>query len=303
MILSFDIGGTDIKHGIITQKGEIIEKGKTETPGSKTELYNLIEIIYEKYTAKYEVSAVGISIPGIVKNDGFLITAGALRFLYQCHFQKEISALLNIEIYVENDAKCATLAEKWIGYGKNYNNFLMLVIGTGIGGGVVVNDKLLRGRQNAAGEFGFMQVKDNIENDGRENSWSLNASLQTGLVKNYEERTLQKNLNGLHIYEKKCEGDQLAKECISVFYNNIALGLLNLIIAFDPEAVLLGGAISRNKEFIIGVNKAVQNLLDNHPDMINYTLPPIIPSKYRNDSGILGAAYNTFKTISSTDNQ
>lgn len=296
MILAFDIGGTDLKYGVLNEHGDILYKGKQVTPHEKVALYQVIENIFETVSEDFNIEGIGVSMPGIIDENGYLVTAGALLNLYDTPMRKDLEKITGVPVFVDNDANCATYAEQWMGYGKKYSNFIFLVVGTGIGGGLIVNDKLVRGRQNAAGEFGFMQIGMDPEQNDVWNSWSFVSSVRSGLVYKYKEKTGEE-INGLEMYRRKNEGDRDALACIESLYESLGRGIFNLIVSFDPEIVLIGGAISANEEFIEGVNESVRQLLLRRTDMKNYTLPEIKASKFYNDSGIIGAAFLVYSNL------
>ena len=296
MILSFDIGGTDLKYGVLNKDGDILHKGKQTTPHEKEALYKAIQNIFENAKNKFDIEGIGVSMPGIIDEKGYLVTAGALLNLYDTPMREDLEKITGVPVYVDNDANCATYAEQWIGYGKKYSNFIFLVIGTGIGGGLIINDQLVRGRQNAAGEFGFMQVGMDLDRNDVWNSWSFVSSVRSGLVYKYKEKTGEE-INGLEIYRRKDDGDLDALACIESLYESLGRGIFNLIVSFDPEIVLIGGAISANEEFIEGVNESVHQLLKRRTDMKNYSLPEIKASKFYNDSGIIGAAFLVYSNL------
>ncbi|MGL4946618.1 MAG: ROK family protein [Cetobacterium sp.] len=293
--LSFDVGGTNTKFGILTEKGEIILKDKIPTPKEKDDFFNNIKEILNKYKDEYNISGIAFSMPGIIdSNRGYTITAGAISSLYSCYMKNELESLTGLKVSLENDVNCVALAEKWIGNGKDEKNFICIAIGTGIGGAIIINDSLYRGSKYMAGEFGFMLGKNIESKNSRMASLSLIASTQTGIIKAYQDLT-GKELSGEEISELCKNGEEIAVEVFKEFYNYIASAIFNLIFALDPGKVLIGGAISSNEMVMNGIKNRVNEIKKMNPDLDHLELAKIEVCKFNNDSGIIGALYNFIK--------
>lgn len=295
-IVGIDIGGTQIKYGCLDETGTIFSKGVIDTPKKGEEILDALVTIFEGYNQDHDVKAVGISAPGIINNEGYLITGGAIYDFYDFDLRAEMMRRVGVEVFVENDANCALYAEKWIGIAKKCSNFILVVIGTGVGGAIMIHDKLYRGAHFSAGEFGFMFAKNPKDTDARRSSWSLVGSVQSGIVDAY--KTLKNDgegVSGLEVYNRALQGDSIAKQVMDDLYTTCAQQIYNLIVSFDPELVVISGAISGNKEFIQKVNQKVNDMKNTHQDMGNIVFPEIVASQYLNDSGIIGAAYNAIK--------
>lgn len=293
--VGIDIGGTYIKYGLVSESGELLKKDQIKTSISGERIIESIEDIVSDYQKEVEVTAVGISVPGIVEEDGYLTTAGAIHDLYGVQLKGILEEQLLLPVAVENDAVSSALAEKWLGAGQNYSNFFTVVIGTGVGGAIIIDDKVIRGAHSTTGEFGFMIVNRILNNDTRASTLSLNGSVQYGLVDNYYKQQANKysldELNGELIYKLAHQGDELAQEVIEQFYQKLATGLFNVLTLLDPEVILVGGGISANQEFIHEINKKVDALKNNHVDMINMKLAEIKACRFLNDAGIYGSVY------------
>lgn len=295
--VGIDIGGTNVKYGLIDNKGIVLEKGIRKTSKKLTDLLNDIAIIVSEYQEKQMITGVGISVPGIVRKDGFMVTGGALFDLYGVHLKELLTEKLQLPVAVENDANCAALAEKWQGAGVGLENFISMVVGTGVGGAIVIHDRLYRGANATAGEFGFMLSEPIRAGDTRMASLSLTGSVQSGVVNRYSAMTKEENLDGLTVFKKAVAGDEIARITIETFYVRLSEGLYNLSVSFDPEAILIGGAISSDDNFIAELNKRMNAIKLGHPDMVQVKLPPIIPCYFRNDAGIVGSVYKVLEEL------
>lgn len=297
--IGIDIGGTNIKYGLLDEKGNILHKDKIKTSPEGSEIIRNIKKIVETYKEAHEISAVGISVPGVVEESGFLTTGGAIFDFYGVHLKDILEKELGVQVAVENDANSAALAEKWLGAGRDYKNYFTAVVGTGIGGAIIINNDIYRGAHATAGEFGFMVNAPILNGDTRLASVSLTSSVQSGLVQRYldgsDGETLQQNLDGEDVFQLAKAGDMRAKAVIDAFYDHLAIGIYNVLVSLDPEVVLIGGGISANQSFIQELNRRVQGLQAGHRDMKNMTLAEIRPCHFLNDAGIVGASYKAMK--------
>lgn len=178
MYLVFDVGGTFIKYALMDQKGKIYEKYKVPTPfqdgkvddnGDEITPYTVktedgiaafleqIDIIYGKYSKEYQITGIAMSLPGQVNvNQGIVYGGGSLPYLDRVPLGNLISRRCgNVPVALENDAKCAALAEVWIGNAKDCKDACVLVFGTGIGGGIIIDRKVRHGVGMIAGEMSF----------------------------------------------------------------------------------------------------------------------------------------------------
>lgn len=291
--LSMDIGGTNIKYGILTEEGEILFKDKFPTEKNKEKFLENIKKLADKYKKTEDIQGIALSMPGVIDTKrGHLITAGALFELYDFPLKEELEKMTGLPVFIENDVNCVALAEKWLGNGKDSKNFICIAIGTGIGGAIVINDKLYSGHRFAAGEFGFMVSKGIQNGDTRLSSLSLTSSTQAGIVRAYKKLANVDKISGEEVFEKYEAGDEIATKVFKDFYENLSIGIYNLIFSLDPEKVLIGGAISENKRVIEELNQYVANIKNAHRDMVNLDLAQIESCKFNNDSGIIGALYN-----------
>ena len=292
--VGIDIGGTNIKYGLVDGNGEIKHHDKVQTANNGQEIISEIEKIVSRYQKMKEIKTVGISCPGVVRKDGYLVTGGSISDFYDFPLKQVMEEKLQLPVNVENDANCAALAEKWLGASREYENSLTVVIGTGIGGGIILNNQLFRGSHATAGEFGFMIVEPIKKKDTRLATLSLTASVECGIVQKYQKikpDMFNEKLGGKEIFELYNSGDEEASIIINDAYDRLAIGLFNLATSFDPGVILIGGAISANEKFMQELTKRVHLLKDGHQDMGNITLPDIKPCQYLNQAGIIGSVY------------
>lgn len=302
--IGFDFGGTTIKPGVVNEKGEIIEKTAFPTPKSRDALLDSLMKTIKDYQQRYQISAIGISSPGIVQSDGRLMTAGAITCLNGVNLKPILEKQTNLPVSIENDANAAAIAEHWIGAAQGVNDYLCLVLGTGVGGGIVINGQIYRGRHGMAGEFGWMVTKNFSLTENMENK-SLNATsaVVDGLCLRYTKAKRQikprfrRVKDARIIFKAASDGDKLAQSMLEEFYHDLSVGLIDLMACFDPELILIGGGISASAEFADGLITALSDMKTRHKSLYRIRTEldiPVIPAKLSNDAGLIGAVYQSF---------
>lgn len=291
MYVGIDIGGTDIKYGLIDDKGHVHAADKIPTPKTKKELLKSLKMICHLYE---EAEGVGISAPGMIRHDGLMLTAGALFDCYGMNMIEEIQRFYTGVVAVENDVNCAALAELWTGNGRKHEHFLVVTVGTGIGGAIVINRELYRGSRFMAGEFGFMKMNPLIRDDTNHTMLSRNGSVYGGLIWMYEEKTGQ-SVDGITLFQKAEAGDTIAEEIIDRFYTNLSTAVFNLIVALDPEVVLIGGAISMREGFIDTINNKIASIKAEYSEHLDVPIAHAYACTHLNDAGMIGAVAHLLK--------
>ena len=291
MYLSFDVGGTKTKYSLINECGEILESGSFSTKDNKEVIFSNVKNIAEEFKNKnYDIEGLAFSMPGVIDvKRGHMITGGALYDLYDFPFKEELEKYVEIPVELENDVNCVALAEKWQGNAKECENFVCLTVGTGVGGAIYIDGKMVRGTKYAAGEFGFM-ITDRRENY-EEASLSMSGSVRGGLIQTYarEKGINWEDLNGEKIFELANQGDMVAKKVIEDFYTSLAYSVYNLAVSLNPEKILIGGEITKREDFIEIIENKVETI---KKDVCPLKMPKIERCKFLNDSGKIGAVYH-----------
>lgn len=288
-ILAIDIGGTNIKYGIVTDDYEIINRGQVPSPKTYEQLLELLSNIYSQY--QDEVSnKIGISCPA--KYDGEKIFGTSyLKYIIGKDIPTDLSAKTNSKVYIENDGNCAILGEYLVSEEK-YSSMAVFVIGSGIGGGIIIDGNLVKGANGIGGELGLVLPDVVVTKNTKKKTFGSNAGMSS-FIKAAQLKNCNVK-NGFDIYNNKKELYYvIKKEC-----RYIAMQAINLQYIIDPEQIYIGGAISSNNEFIETINREILNYGKNLP--IHFVLPRVIPLTRGNDSNLLGAAYlamnNKYKT-------
>lgn len=293
--LVFDVGGTFIKYAIMNNEGEIIEKGKFPTPMESQPVF--LESLAAKYAEfKDRVDGIAISLPGnIDSNTGYVNTAGALKYNANCNLSQLIQKAIEektgdtVNIAIENDGKSAALAEFWKGNLAGCNNGAVIILGTGIGGGIIVDKKLVKGNNFFAGELSFL-MKD-MSSTGFTNALASHASAKTLTNKVAAYKGLPSHeVDGFKVFNGLKEEDEHCKQALDEVSTALGGLIYNLECIIDPEKVLLGGGISQQPALLEAVKAKTDVFFDNmHVAMPK---PEVNVCKYFNDSNLIGALYN-----------
>ena len=286
-ILAIDIGGTMIKYGLVSSDGKILSTNKIKTEASKglNNILNKIDNIFKGYK---ENNPVGIAVSGTGQINGMIgkVIGGnpIIPNWIGTNLVKILEEKYNLPAVLENDVNCVALGEKWIGAGKDLSNFICLTIGTGIGGGIILNNQLFRGENFVAGEFGHILIK--------KGEFEQFAST-TALIRLVKERT-EKTLNGKEIFDLEKKEIVEYQEVISEWIENLTDGLSSIIYCFNPANIILGGGVIGQGEALINriKNSLFKKIGLQFKEKLN-----IIQAKLGNNAGMIGASYLLLEKI------
>lgn len=285
-LLTIDVGGTSIKYALF-RKGALSQKGSFPTPTSLTAYYEVLTELVKNYEQLYQITGVAISSPGAVnKTTGAIEGASALPYIHHFDIRGELEARFVLPVSMENDANCAALAELKFGAAKGIKDVIFMVLGTDVGGAIVIDGKIRHGQHLFGGELGFMLMDDT-------HSFS-ELGTAIGMANRYKART-GKDLTGEAIFNLAHAGEEIAQEEMTVFLFNVAKGIFNLAYAFDPECIVIGGGVSQAEWLIPELEKELQKMLNKF--RIAPFLPVIKACQYRNDANLVGAAVDFQQTF------
>ncbi|WP_291740761.1 ROK family protein [Clostridium sp.] len=288
--IALDVGGSAIKYGLLNKYGEILEKGNIVTDNEDIDKFIFdIKIIVEKYIKSENIKGLACSFPGAVnQKTGFIEGVSAVPCIHNVNMKKLLSEATALEISMENDANCSALAEGWIGAAKDVDNFISIVLGTGIGGAVVIDKKILRGKNLHGGEFGFIQVTDEKGENGLGNVWSRVASTGALIRRVANRKNIDvSDLTGQLVFEME-KDDEEVKEEFAEWFKVLAKGIYNIQYILDPEKILIGGGISARKDFIDRLNQYLE-LMKNKESTLDIKVEKC---EFDNDANLIGALYN-----------
>ncbi|AQR96748.1 ROK family glucokinase [Clostridium saccharoperbutylacetonicum] len=266
-----DIGGTTIKMGLFKVDGSLIEKWEVDTRREENGKYILIDIakeindkLEEKGIQKNDVVGVGLGVPGPVGSDGTVLKCVNLGWGI-FNVEETLSELIDLPVKAGNDANVAALGEMWQGGGKGYKNVVMVTLGTGVGGGIIIDGNIISGTNGAVGEIGHIKVvKNETETCGcgkkgcleqyasatgivKEAKKLLNSKERPSLLRNYSEITAKL------IFDAAKEGDELANILVEDLGEKLGGTLASVSCVCDPEVFVIGGGVSKAGMILINV--------------------------------------------------
>lgn len=292
MKVGIDLGGSHIAIGVVDANGKIIEKfEKRITNKEKQDIKKIIEKSIIEHTnqfmKKYNITEIGMAIPGWAEN-GVIITSGNLG-IRNYPIVENLQKKIKLPIQIQNDAKCAAMAEKAHGCLNGYARSIFLTLGTGIGGAAFFNHQLLTAGRKPGYEFGHMVIeKDGILcHCGRKGCFERYASMK--VLKNNLRSTLNldETTRGEELLEMirrnnpRNKNYQLIEEIVSEYIENLSIGLINLINIFEPEIVGIGGSFVYFQDVLL--NKLREKIEIAKGDI------KIEVAVLGNDAGIIGA--------------
>ena len=282
-----DLGGTKCL-GVALRDGEVVAQHRAETdtdgPGDVIEL--LAEVAAKLRQAAGEPSAVGVGAPGLVTAEGDLARAPNLPGIHDLALRQRLTDALGVPVVVENDAATAAWAEFSCGAAAAAHSMLAVTLGTGVGGGIVLDGQLVRGAHGFAAEVGHMVVRDGGHECvcGKRGCWEAYAS-GSALGRLARDRL---DVSGEELTAAALAGDEKATAVLTDYAREVALGLGNLIEVLDPEMVVIGGGLVEVGDALLGpVRDAVPGLVYSW----NHRAPtPIVAAQLGERSGAIGAA-------------
>lgn len=294
MYLGVDIGGTSVKLGVIDGNNNIIYKDSIPTHKDKP-AKSIIEDISAAccdIAKRYPVSSIGIGTPGLINFETGTVSAANLPF-DDAPIVEWMKELTGLPVFINNDANCAALAEAIAGEGSNENNVVMVTLGTGIGGGIIINKKIYAGKTGDAGEIGHMCIEANGKPCGCGSSgcWEKYASV-SALIEQTEDaaennpksilaEVIKEDglVDGTTIFKALAKGCPVAEKVFDAYTTYLAAGIKSIDYIFRPGLILIGGGISVEGDTLLKpvIEKVGSDV-------------PIKVSRLQNDAGIIGAA-------------
>ena len=308
--IGIDLGGTNIAVGLVDNSGKILVKKsmptKRERPVDEIikDMANLCLAIIKEGTIEIkDINSIGVGSPGIVDPVNCTIQYSCNIAFDNTSIRAELQKYINKPIFADNDANLAAVGEYEFGAGKEYNDLVAITLGTGLGGGVIINKKLIRGSFNAGAEIGHIVIE--IEGEkctcGRRGCWEQYSSA-TGLIREARNEVIENpesliykiadydinNISAKTVFDAYEKNDKSANKILDRYYKYLSIGLVNIINIFQPEAIIIGGGISAQGDKLI---KPLEERMEKEIyGGKKAFLTKIIPASLGNDAGIIGAA-------------
>lgn len=285
----FDIGGTAVKYGL-WENGRLTNIASFPTPKNYAALLEKFHHTIQQYNQPIE--GVAISSPGavdVVKRQ--ILGISAVEYLHYRPIFDELESFLKLPVAIENDANCAGIAEVERGAGRDAQNMVFVVLGTGVGGAIFIQRQLYKGTNLFGGEFGLMKSLDT-------QIFSKNGTLVKA-ANFYTEQT-GKKVEGKDLFLLSKAGDSLATDYLNDMYQRIANNLYNIQVTLDPELIILGGGVSRQTELAQEIASRLKKLLEE--ELVEEIMPQIRCCEFQNDANLIGAALNFERTMGQKEN-
>ena len=282
-----DVGGTFIKYACMNGDFEILSHGKVPTPMSGREEF--LDTILDIYNSMPEAEGIALSLPGIINSmRGYCITSGNLKYNDNFYI---ISALRkkckNIKVSIENDAKCAAIAEMKLGSLKDVNDGFVMIFGTGIGSAFFKDRNIHYGRHFSSGEISFIIT----DKDGSINPSDIfgEQCSTRGLCTMYAEakNIPVEEVDGERVFEAVNNGEKIAIKCLDTLTRRIAVQISNIQMILDPERFAIGGGISAQPIFIEYIRKNLKKL--NRKCKFKLPRAEVVVCEFQNDANLIGA--------------
>ena len=303
--LGIDVGGTAVKFGLVNGEGVMVSEvseysvkfDNYETPIIETVVKSVKEFMSKNNKNFFDINGIGVSATGGINSKLGIVegSAGHIKNWEGTNIKKRLEAEFGMNTAVLNDANAAALGEMWKGAAKGRENVVVMTIGTGVGGGIIVDSKILLGSKGFAGEIGHIPV--NV--DGEECSCGNTGCIEhygstSALVRNIKNAVISGEIIGINedeidgrlIFKQVSAGNKVVIKYVDEWINYISAALVGLVHIFNPEMVILGGGVSKQKEFFVDKvrDKVLHSVMDNFAQSLS-----IEAAELGNNAGIIGA--------------
>lgn len=293
MVLGIDIGGTMIKFGVIDSDYRIIHRCAIETLAQEGDIAIVRRMIgkIQELQKEFPLEGIGVGTPGQTDSErGICVRAANLPY-HNTPMKEMVEEATGLPMILANDATCAICGELVAGVGREYDDFLMITLGTGVGGGIVLGGKAYFGKEGKAGEFGHMIIeRDGLPCPcGQKGCYEQYASV-TALIRRTKEAAEEnpdsilaeicaEKINGKSVFDAVEAGCLVAAQVLDRYLDDVATGIISLARIFEPQAVVLSGAVTEQGEVL---QKPLREKTGEETQ--------VLVSELKNDAGIIGAA-------------
>lgn len=291
MYFVYDIGGTFIKFALMENNGNIKMKDKFPTTAKSAE--ELVAQMVEKFLPyKQAIKGIAVSCPGVVDSEkGVIYQGGSLLFMHEKNLAEMLARECHVPVVLQNDAKSAALAELWLGVAKDVHSAAILTLGSGVGGGIIMDGKLQSGYHLMAGEVSYMESDFDTERLRGEFLGRTGSAVE--LIKRIAtKKNLTDKKDGEQVFALIAHGDEEANAIFNDYIYGLAIQILNIQYLIDPEIIAIGGGISAQPIVVERLNDAVAQIKAANP--FHAAKPNIVTCRFQNDANLYGALYNFF---------
>ena len=292
--LGIDIGGTSAKIGIVDKENRVIAETKVVTGVKKAEeiIENIakaaLQLMEEHNISMEQCGKVGVGVPGLVdKKEGMVLYSNNLQW-ENVKLAEEFKKYLPLPVSIANDADCAALGEAVAGAGRGVQNLVMLTLGTGVGGGVILNGQLFTGSILGGIELGHMVIHEKGELCTCGRRGCLEAYASATAMRREAKKVYGTSLEPLEIFEKANANDEKAKAIVHNYIQDLGTGVINLVNVFRPERIIFGGGIAAQGEVIL---KPIRERMEKESfGGSDSEVPELVIAEMENQAGMIGAA-------------
>jgi len=305
--IGVDIGGTKVAGGVVDESGQILARARVDTPAKDAQAAeDAIVAVVEQLRGNFDIDAVGLGIAGFVDEArSHVYFAPNLPDWHNEPVRDDVSRRLGLPVVVENDANAAAWGENRFGAGRDETDLVCVTVGTGIGGGIVIEDRLYRGRFGIGGEIGHMQVvaDGRLCGCGQRGCWEQYAS-GNALVREARERAAESRsqatvllrmgdgtpemITGRHVTEAALLGDEVALAAFATVGRWLGQGMADLVAVLDPGRFIIGGGVSEAGDLVLRPAREGFELLLTGRDV--RPVAQVVLAELGNDAGLVGAA-------------
>ena len=292
--LVLDIGGTFIKYALMDEEANFIEQGKVLADTSCEEAMLASLGVLEAKMSEREYEGVAISMPGrIGTKEGIAYTGGAFQWVHNYPAAERYGAVFGKPCTIANDGKCAAFAESWMGALSDVDSGAVIVLGTGIGGGIVINNEVWMGATGGAGELSAFPCNFDVFREpitftnGITGVWAGRCSAGS-IVGQYGYKKALGQVDGIRLFDDYEAGDPVAKAVIDEFAFQMSVGIYGIQSVLDLPRYAIGGGISARPETTTVVRDAVDKLFAEQT-MVPFGKPEVVTCKFGNEANLIGA--------------
>ncbi len=308
-VIGVDLGGTNVRAAVVNRDGEVLTKHKEATrasEGRERVLSRLVEIIrdleVQARKSEYTVAGLGVGAPGVIEaGKGIVVKSPNLPDWNNFALKSALEAAVRVPVVLENDANAAALGEQWRGAGRGTSSMILLTLGTGVGGGIVLEGKIWRGADGMAGEIGHMTLFPGGRQCtcGNRGCLEMYASAR-GIIQTFHEAgasgtsRLEGVVTSESIYSAAREGDRLAAAVMQDTGRFLGIGVASLVNIFNPERIVIGGGVKEAWQLFIG---AARDEVLLRAFEVPAKRAAIVPAELGDDAGMVGAAALAFGVV------
>ena len=291
--LCIDVGGPSMKIGLLNEDVDILKTDSKKTPDTIEKMYQIIEDVFKSYE---NVEGLALSMPGAVDSEsGIIGGSSALDYIHGPNIKNDLQTRLHVRVELENDANCAALAEVWKGAASDVDDCCFIVSGTGIGGAVVKDKRIHKGKHLHGGEFGYMIADFDFTTKDMK-TWS-DVGSTVAVVRSVAKmkNVSVDSLDAKDIFDHYHD-DPIYEKAVDKFYYVLANGIYNLQYAYDPEKIVIGGGISVRDDLLDEVNQRLDVIFSHFTHA--KIRPVVFTCQFHNEANLIGALYH-FLTVNS----